>query len=57
MNKIFSRGLNFHGQCGLGKEVKYSLEKFVQIPNLNYKIDSVYSNFGQNFALLEGMII
>ena len=28
MKRVFCRGLNLHGQCGLGKDIKYITEKF-----------------------------
>jgi hypothetical protein len=56
MKKIFCRGLNFHGQCGLGKKVKYSLEKFSEMPDFNLPIKNVYTNLGHSFALLEGIM-
>jgi hypothetical protein len=52
MKKIFCRGLNFHGQCGLGKHVKYSIDKFVEIP-LPVPMKHVYTNLAHSFALGE----
>jgi hypothetical protein len=53
MQKIYSRGLNFHGQCGLGRSIK-STEKFLPI-DINEKIKNIYTNYGTSYALLEGI--
>jgi alpha-tubulin suppressor-like RCC1 family protein len=52
MKKIFCRGLNFHGQCGLGRDVKYSIDKFVELP-LPVPIKNIYTNLAHSFALSE----
>lgn len=54
MRSIYSRGLNFHGQCGLGKNVAYSLEKFTKIPDFPCQIKKVSTNIGHTLALDEG---
>jgi hypothetical protein len=54
MQKIYSRGLNYHGQCGLGSGIKYT-EKFLPI-EINEKIRNIYTNYGASYALLQGNI-
>lgn len=49
-NSLFSRGLNFHGQCGLGRAIKYSLNQFRQV-NIPNDILSVHTNQGHTFVL------
>ena len=48
--KLFTKGLNFHGQCGLGKEIQYSINKFMEV-SLPEDIDSVYTNTAHSFLL------
>jgi hypothetical protein len=55
MKKVFSRGFNFHGQCGLGSDVQYSLEKFSEIKNIPSNVSKVCTNLGHSFALLNGI--
>jgi hypothetical protein len=52
MKRIFSRGLNFHGQCGLGQDVYYSLEKFTEL-KIKLPIKKIVSNVGHTLALDE----
>jgi alpha-tubulin suppressor-like RCC1 family protein len=52
MKRILSRGLNYHGQCGLGPSI-ISTIKFLPI-KLDQKIKRIYTNYGSSFALLEG---
>jgi hypothetical protein len=52
MKRIFSRGLNFHGQCGLGQDMYYSLEKFTEL-RMNLPIKRIVSNVGHTLALDE----
>lgn len=54
--KLFSRGLNFHGQCGLGNKVLHTSEKFIQIPNFPNNIHSIYTGLAHNAILLDGNI-
>lgn len=49
-SSLFSRGLNFHGQCGLGRAVKYSVNSFMQV-NIPTDILSVHTNQGNTFVL------
>lgn len=53
MKRVFSRGLNYHGQCGLGKEIMHSVEMFSEI-NLPYPIKNVYASQAHSIALHEG---
>jgi len=53
MKRIFSRGLNYHGQCGLGKEIRYSIEKFSEV-DVSFPIKNVYANLAHSIALHEG---
>jgi hypothetical protein len=54
MKKIFSRGLNFHGQCGLGKNIISSTEKFTEL-EINLPISKIETNLGSTFALDDNM--
>lgn len=53
--RLFSRGLNYHGQCGLGKKIVHTNEKFEEIVNIPNNINSVYSGLAHNAFLLEGI--
>jgi len=50
MKRVFCRGLNLHGQCGLGKDIKYITEKFVELP-MSLPIKNIYTNLAHSFAL------
>lgn len=50
VQKVYTRGLNFLGQCGLGKKNNH-IEKFTQVKNLPLDLDSVYTNYGGSFIL------
>jgi hypothetical protein len=52
MKRIFSRGLNYHGQCGLGKELVHSMEKFTEL-DTKLPITKIYTNLANTFALDE----
>ena len=52
MKKVFSRGLNIHGQCGLGHKIYHSSEKFTEIP-MKLPIIKIKSNIGHTVALDE----
>lgn len=52
MSKLYSRGLNFFGQCGLGK-IKHS-PNFQQVTDSNDKFSRIYTNNGMSFALSNG---
>jgi hypothetical protein len=54
--RLFSRGLNYHGQCGLGKNLHHTNEKFIEVKNIPRNIHSIYSGMGHNAFLLEGDI-
>lgn len=50
VQKVYTRGLNFLGQCGLGKKANY-IEQFTQVKNLPLELDSVYTNYGGSYVL------
>jgi hypothetical protein len=52
MKKILCRGLNFHGQCGLGNDVIHTFDKFIEVP-IPYAVKNVYTNLAHSFALGE----
>ncbi len=54
MKKIYCRGLNFHGQLGLGKDIIYSIEKFIPMKDLDINIDRIYTNYCHTFAFSSG---
>lgn len=54
MKTILSRGFNYQGQCGLGKNVNFIIDRFQPIYNFNSRILSVDTNLAHNFALLDG---
>ena len=54
MKRIFSRGLNFHGQCGLGKNIISSTEKFTEL-EVTLPIKNIETNLGSTFALDNNM--
>ena len=56
MKQIISRGFNYQGQLGLGKGIRYVMDKFILIPNFKNKIISIDTNLAHNFALLEGIL-
>ena len=56
MRRVFSRGLNIHGQCGLGRKIEYQLEEFKEIEILkHFPVENIYTNYASNFALLKGL--
>ena len=54
--KLFSRGLNYHGQCGLGHKILQTHEKFIQIPDIPKNIYSIHTGLAHNALLLDGNI-
>jgi hypothetical protein len=52
MSKIYSRGLNYYGQCGLGK-LKHT-SQFLPIEIKNEEFARVFTNYGMSFALTKG---
>jgi hypothetical protein len=54
MKRIFSRGLNYHGQCGLGKDINFSVEKFSEI-SFKLPIKNIQAGLGHSVALHEGL--
>jgi alpha-tubulin suppressor-like RCC1 family protein len=53
VNRLYVRGYNFLGQCGLGKKIPYTNDEFIPLTTLPYDIKSVQSNYGSNFLLAE----
>ncbi len=56
MRRVFSRGLNFHGQCGLGRDIRHSIEKFSEV-DAYFPIKNVHGGLAQSIALHEGFTI
>ena len=52
MSKIYSRGLNYFGQSGLGK-LKYST-KFMPLEIEEEGFAKVFTNLGMSYALANG---
>jgi alpha-tubulin suppressor-like RCC1 family protein len=50
MKRIFSRGLNYQGQCGLGKDVICSFEKFSEV-DFQLPIIKISTNLAHTVAL------
>jgi alpha-tubulin suppressor-like RCC1 family protein len=50
MKRIFSRGLNYHGQCGLGRNVLSSIEKFTEL-EMQLPIIKVETYLGSTLAM------
>jgi len=50
MKKVFSRGLNYHGQCGLGNNIFHSMEKFTELQT-KLPITNLYTNIAHTVAL------
>jgi len=53
--KLFSRGLNYHGQCGLGNKILHTNEKFYEVSNIPNNIHSIHTGLAHNALLLEGI--
>lgn len=51
--KVFVRGLNFHGQIGLGKKIKSTDEAFVENTLLPSDIVQVETNNGHSLVMRE----
>lgn len=49
--KLLVRGLNFHGQCGLGKKINYTGDKYILNENIPDTIYKVEANQGHTFLL------
>ena len=54
IQKLFSRGLNYHGQCGLGNKIIHTNEKFIEVPNIPKNINSIHTGLAHNALLLNG---
>ena len=52
MKRIFCRGLNFHGQCGLGKDIQFIQDKFITLP-ISLPLKNIYTNLAHSFGLGE----
>ena len=53
MQTAFVRGLNFHGQLGLGPKVRHTVNTFIENTNPILKqVNCLTSNTGHNFALV-----
>ncbi len=58
LQRVFVRGLNFHGQLGIGKKVKYSVNAFIENNDPILKEASkLTSNTGHNLALVVYILI
>ena len=56
MRRVFSRGLNIHGQCGLGRKIEYEIEQFREIEIFKqYQVENIFTNYVSNFAILKGI--
>ena len=55
IKKLYGRGLNFHGQLGLGPNIQYVQDKFIKIPTFDLNISKIYTNLGHSLALLDGI--
>jgi len=53
MQRAFVRGLNFHGQLGVGQEIKYTVNTFIENKSPIFKeVQSLTSETGHNLALV-----
>jgi hypothetical protein len=53
MQRAFVRGLNFHGQLGVGPKTRHTVNTFIENTNPVFKeIGALTSNTGHNFALV-----
>lgn len=55
--RLFSRGLNYHGQCGLGNKILHTNEKFYEILDIPQNIHSIHTGLAHNALLLEGKFL
>jgi len=54
MQRAFVRGLNYHGQLGIGPEIRHTVNTFIENTNPIMKdINSLTSNTGHNLALVK----
>ena len=53
VNRLYVRGYNFLGQCGLGNKIPYTKDEFVPLTTLPYDIKSIQTNYGSNFLLAD----
>jgi hypothetical protein len=58
MRRVLARGLNIHGQCGLGRKIEHQLDQFKEIEIFKqFQVENIYTNYASNFAILKGLYV